>query len=492
MEERSIYKDIESRTGGDIYIGVVGPVRTGKSTFIKRFMDTLVVPNITDDSLRERTIDELPQSAAGRTIMTTEPKFVPENAVPVTLEGNARLRVRMIACVGYIVESAMGYIEEDGERMVRTPWSETEMPFRQAAELGTKKVIDDHSTIGVLVTTDGSIGDIDREDYVRAEERVAAELTAAGKPFVILLNTTAPESASSAAMASSLSRRYGAPAIAVDCALMDENTVKGILAAILFEFPIREIHVDIPGWLQGLEKENWLRRAVFGSIRERAKDISRIREVQDAAADLSENDYIAEAELSNMDLGTGRADLRVRLDGDLFYRVLTEKSGLEIHSERELMQSICELAAAKDSVDRIGKAYEEVLDKGYGIVMPTMEELSLEEPEIVRQNGKYGIRLRASAPSIHMMRVRTTAEVTPIVGSEQQSEELVTYLLKEFEESPAKIWDSNIFGKSVSDLVNEGLHNKLYRMPDKARLKIGETVEKIINDGCNGLICIIL
>lgn len=492
MEERSIYKDIESRTGGDIYIGVVGPVRTGKSTFIKRFMDTLVVPNITDDSLRERTIDELPQSAAGRTIMTTEPKFVPENAVPVALEGNAHLRVRMIDCVGYIVESAMGYIEEDGERMVRTPWSETEMPFRQAAELGTKKVIDDHSTIGILVTTDGSIGDIDREDYVRAEERVAAELTAAGKPYVILLNTTAPESASSAAMASSLSRRYGAPAIAVDCALMDENTVKGILAAILFEFPIREIHVDIPGWLQGLEKENWLRRAVFGSIRERAKDISRIREVQDAAADLSENDYIAEAELSNMDLGTGRADLRVRLDGDLFYRVLTEKSGLEIHSERELMQSICELAAAKDSVDRIGKAYEEVLDKGYGIVMPTMEELSLEEPEIVRQNGKYGIRLRASAPSIHMMRVRTTAEVTPIVGSEQQSEELVTYLLKEFEESPAKIWDSNIFGKSVSDLVNEGLHNKLYRMPDKARLKIGETVEKIINDGCNGLICIIL
>ena len=492
MEERSIYKDIESRTGGDIYIGVVGPVRTGKSTFIKRFMDTLVVPNITDDSLRERTIDELPQSAAGRTIMTTEPKFVPENAVPVTLEGNARLRVRMIDCVGYIVESAMGYIEEDGERMVRTPWSETEMPFRQAAELGTKKVIDDHSTIGILVTTDGSIGDIDREDYVRAEERVAAELTAAGKPFVILLNTTAPESASSAAMASSLSRRYGAPAIAVDCALMDENTVKGILAAILFEFPIREIHVDIPGWLQGLEKENWLRRAVFGSIRERAKDISRIREVQDAAADLSENDYIAEAELSNMDLGIGRADLRIKLDSDLFYRVLTEKSGLEIHSERELMQSICELAAAKDSVDRIGKAYEEVLDKGYGIVMPTMEELSLEEPEIVRQNGKYGIRLRASAPSIHMMRVRTTAEVTPIVGSEQQSEELVTYLLKEFEESPAKIWDSNIFGKSVSDLVNEGLHNKLYRMPDKARLKIGETVEKIINDGCNGLICIIL
>lgn len=492
MEERNIYKDIESRTGGDIYIGVVGPVRTGKSTFIKRFMDTLVLPNITDDNLRERATDELPQSAAGRTIMTTEPKFVPENAVPVTLEGNAHLRVRMIDCVGYIVDSAMGYIEEDGERMVRTPWSEEEMPFRRAAEVGTKKVITDHSTIGILVTTDGSVGDIGREDYVRAEERVAAELDAAGKPYVILLNTTAPESASSSAMAASLSRKYNAPAIPVDCAMMDEHTVKGILATLLFEFPIREIHVDIPGWLRGLEPDNWLRMAVFGAIRDRAREITRIREVQDAADDLGGNEYVDTAELSSMDLGVGRADIRLRLREELFYRILTEKSGVEISSERELMRCICELSAAKGNFDRVSKAYNDVLEKGYGIVMPTMEELSLEEPEIVRQNGKYGIRLKASAPSIHMMRVYTTAEVTPIVGSEQQSEELVSYLLKEFEESPAKIWDSNIFGKSVSDLVNEGLHNKLYRMPEKARLKIGETVEKIINDGCNGLICIIL
>ena len=492
MEHKSIYKDIESRTGGNIYIGVVGPVRTGKSTFIKRFMDTLVLPHITDDNLRERTTDELPQSAAGRTIMTTEPKFVPENAVPVTLEDNARLSVRMIDCVGYIVESAMGYIEEDGERMVHTPWSETEMPFRQAAELGTKKVITDHSTVGVMVTTDGSIGDIDREDYVAAEERVAAELNAAGKPYIILLNTTAPESASASALAASLSRSYGAPAVAVDCAAMDENTVKGILAALLFEFPIREIHVELPGWLRGLERDNWLRGAVYSAIRDSAKDVGRIREVQDMAPVLGENEYIDAAELSEMDLGIGRADLSVRVKPELFYRILTEKSGIAISDERELMECICELAKSKSNYDRIGKAYEDVLEKGYGIVMPTMEELSLEEPEIVRQSGKYGIRLKASAPSIHMMRVRTNAEVTPIVGSEQQSEELVSYLLKEFEESPAKIWDSNIFGKSVSDLVNEGLHNKLYRMPDKARLKIGETVEKIINDGCNGLICIIL
>lgn len=492
MEERSIYKDIENRTGGNIYIGVVGPVRTGKSTFIKRFMDTLVLPRIKDENLRERALDELPQSAAGRTIMTTEPKFVPENAVPITLEDNARLSVRMIDCVGYIVESAMGYIEDDGERMVHTPWSDQEMPFRQAAELGTKKVITDHSTIGVMVTTDGSIGDIDREDYVSAEERVAAELTAAEKPFIILLNTTAPESASSSALAANLSQKYGAPTVPVDCAMMDETAVKAILATLLFEFPIREIHVDMPEWLRGLSRDNWLRADVFGSIRETAKGITRIREVQDAVQGLSDNENIDSAELRSMDLGTGRADIAVRLQPELFYRILTEKSGIDIRNERELMECICELANAKSNYDRIGKAYEDVLESGYGIVMPTMEELSLEEPEIVRQSGKYGIRLKASAPSVHMMRVRTTAEVTPIVGSEQQSEELVTYLLKEFEESPAKIWDSNIFGKSVSDLVGEGLNNKLCRMPEKARLKIGETVEKIINDGCNGLICIIL
>ncbi len=492
MEERSIYKDIESRTGGNIYIGVVGPVRTGKSTFIKRFMDTLVIPHIDDDHLRERMNDELPQSAAGRTIMTTEPKFVPENAVPVTLDGNARLSVRMIDCVGYIVDSAVGYIEDDAERMVKTPWSDEEMPFRQAAETGTSKVITEHSTIGIMVTTDGSIGDIDREDYVRAEERVAAELKDTGKPFVILLNTLSPESASSSALASNLSQKYGAPVIPVDCADLDENTIKGILATVLFEFPIREIRVNMPGWVRGLEKDNWLRRSVFDSIRDRARHIGRIREVQDAVDDLCDAENISSVNLTSMDLGSGRADITLAVDEDLFYRILSEKSGIEIGSERELMDSVCELAQSKSRFDRIAAAYDDVLEKGYGIVMPTMEELSLEEPEIVRQNGKYGIRLKASAPSVHMMRIYTTAEVTPIVGSEQQSEELVTYLLKEFEESPGRIWESNIFGKSVSDLVNEGLHNKLYRMPDKARAKIGETMEKIINDGCNGLICIIL
>lgn len=492
MEERNIYKDIESRTGGDIYIGVVGPVRTGKSTFIKRFMDTVVIPNIEDENLRTRANDELPQSAAGRTIMTTEPKFVPENAVPVTLEGNARLRVRMIDCVGYIVDSAVGYIEDDAERMVRTPWSDEPMPFRQAAELGTSKVIGEHSTVGVVVTTDGSIGDIPRDDYVRPEERVVAEMQATGKPFVILLNSMQPGDSDVMALADAMAQKYRAPVIPADCAMLDENTIKGILASVLFEFPIREIRVDMPAWLSCLEKENWLRKKVFDTIRTCAEQVKRIREVQDAVGELTQSEHIREARLSEMDLGSGRADIVVRPDDGLFYQILSEKSGMDIRDERELMTCICELSQKKSSFDRISKAYDEVLENGYGIVMPTMEELTLEEPEIVRQSGKYGIRLKASAPSIHMMRIYTTAEVTPIVGSEQQSEELVGYLLKEFEESPAKIWESNIFGKSVSDLVNEGLHNKLYRMPDKARLKIGETVEKIINNGCNGLICIIL
>ena len=492
MEERSIYKDIESRTGGDIYIGVVGPVRTGKSTFIKRFMDELVIPNIGDDSLRERATDELPQSAAGRTIMTTEPKFVPENAVSITLEGNAGLRVRMIDCVGYIVDSAVGYIEGDTERMVKTPWSDAPMPFRQAAELGTSKVIGEHSTVGVVITTDGSIGDIPREDYVPAEERVIAEMQATGKPCVILLNTLNPDSVTAQALADAMAQKYRTPVIPADCAAMDENTVKGILASVLFEFPIREIRVDLPAWVRGLDQDNWLRASVFESIRSCCAGVARIREVQDGVGALEECDHIRAAQVGSMDLGSGSARIGVTLDDGLFYRILSEKSGMDIRGERELMDCICELAASKSSFDRVSKAYRDVLDTGYGIVMPTMEELSLEEPEIVRQSGKYGIRLKASAPSIHMMRIYTTAEVTPIVGSEQQSEELVAYLLKEFEESPAKIWESNIFGKSVSDLVNEGLHNKLYRMPDKARAKMGETLEKIINNGCNGLICIIL
>lgn len=492
MEERSIYRDIADRTGGGVYIGVVGPVRTGKSTFIKRFMDTLVIPNIKDARLRERATDELPQSSAGRTIMTTEPKFVPENAVEIEVMKGAPLSVRMIDCVGYIVDSAMGYMEEDAERLVKTPWSENEIPFREAAELGTRKVITDHSTIGVLVTTDGSIGEIPREDYVEAEERVAEELLSRRKPFVILLNTTSPSSPNSRELARSLSKKYGVMTLPVDVSAMDEDDVKTILASVLFEFPVKEIRVKLPSWMNSLSSSDSLKTGLFGAIRDAAEKIEKIREVEDAASEIGEGEDVSESQVVSLDLGRGRADVAVSLKPEIFYRILSEKSGLDIADEKDLLESITALSQKKQQFDKIASAYEDVMETGYGIVMPTMEELSLDEPEIVKQSGKYGIRLRASAPSIHMMRVSTTAEVTPIVGSQHQSEELVTYLLNEFEESPSKIWESNIFGKSVSDLVNEGLHNKLYRMPPQARQKVGETIEKIINDGCNGLICIIL
>lgn len=492
MEERNIYRDISQRTNGDIYIGVVGPVRTGKSTFIKKFMDSLVIPNIGNVSQRERAVDELPQSAAGRTIMTTEPKFIPEEAVEVNLGDNATFRARMIDCVGYIVPSALGYIEDELPRMVHTPWFDEEIPFNMAAEMGTRKVITDHSTIGLVITTDGSISDIDRDEYEQAEERVIEELKEIRKPFIVLLNSTQPYSEENKVLSKELSEKYSVPVIPVNCLELGENEIKRILAQVLFEFPVKEIKIDMPKWLTSLEREHWLRSSVYSAIHEAAEPIRRIRQVQNVTDSICGRDYVTDASISSVDLGTGKARIKVSLEKNLFYRVLGEKTSIDITDECDLMDCMMKLARMKDGYDKIAAAYDDVNETGYGIVMPSMEELSLDEPEIIKQGGKYGIRLRASAPSVHMLKTRITTEVTPIVGSEQQSEELVMYLLKEFEENPSKIWESNIFGKSLHELVNEGLHNKLYRMPADARGKIKETIERIINDGCNGLICIIL
>lgn len=492
MEEKNIYQDISQRTNGDIYIGIVGPVRTGKSTFIKRFMDTLVIPNIENSSRRDRAIDELPQSSAGRTIMTTEPKFIPEEAVEVTIEGNAKLNVRMIDCVGYIVPSAIGYIEDEQPRMVKTPWYDEQIPFNMAAEIGTKKVITDHSTIGLVITTDGSISDIPREEYQEAEQRVIAELKEINKPFVILLNSMYPDSPETTAMSGKLSRQYMVPVVPVNCLELDENQIKQILAQILFEFPIKEIKVDMPKWVTSLEKSHWLKGAIYNAIEQSAGTASKIRQVQGIIDTVSRCEYVSNANVTAIDLGCGKSRLQISLNNDLFYKVLGEKTGLNIADEGDMLDCVMELAKVKEDFDKIRSAYDDVTEKGYGIVMPTMDELSLEEPEIIKQGGKYGIRLRASAPSVHMMKTNITTEITPLVGSEQQSEELVEYMLKEFEENPSRIWESNIFGKSLHELVNEGLHNKLYRMPEDARNKMKETIEKIINEGCNGLICIIL
>ena len=490
--ENSIYKDIAERTQGDIYVGVVGPVRTGKSTFIKRFMDTLVLPNIENDAMHDRAVDELPQSSAGRTIMTTEPKFIPENAVEVQLPDNASFSVRMIDCVGYIVPSSLGYVEGDKPRMVRTPWFDHEIPFNQAAEIGTRKVITEHSTIGLVVTTDGSISDIPRDEYEEAEERVISELKELNKPFIVLLNCTYPQSDSAKTLADTLSEKYTVPVLPVNCLELTETDIKEILTQVLFEFPIREIAVDFPSWLVSLPADHWLRSAAYAAVNTAAQEMNLVRDVAILTEELKNCEYITDARVTGMKLGQGTAWISVTMNGDLFYKVLSETTGLEIDGEQGLNSRMCELAEIRRQYNKLKSALDEVEATGYGIVMPTIDELTLDEPEIVKQGGRYGVKLSASAPSIHMLKANIQTEVAPIVGSESQSEELVKYLLKEFEEDPKKIWDSNIFGKSLNELVNEGLRNKLFHMPADARMKLQETLERVINEGCNGLICIIL
>ncbi|MGN0679505.1 MAG: stage IV sporulation protein A [Oscillospiraceae bacterium] len=490
--DNSIYNDIAKRTNGNIYLGVVGPVRSGKSTFISRFMNNLVIPNITDEYRRERANDELPQSSAGKTIMTTEPKFVPEEAVSIELPSGVKMNVRMIDCVGYIVPSAIGYIENEAPRMVMTPWFDEEVPFNMAAEIGTQKVINDHSTIGIVVTTDGSITDIPRAEYEAAEERIINELNDINKPYVVLLNCENPNSTESKALAKSLSDKYNTEVIPLSCIDLTEEKILEILGAVLLKFPVNEVKIRMPRWITSLDKEHWLKKDVFGCIKSAAANIYGINDIQTAADKISECEHIKRAYAEELDLGTGSGTIDITLRNELFYKILGEATGLELNSENDLMPCMIELAAIKKKYERVKNALEEVEATGYGIVLPQMDELTLEEPEIIKQGGKYGVRLKASAPSIHMMSANITTEINPIVGSEKQSEELINYLLTDFEENPTKIWQSNIFGKSLSDLVNEGLHNKLNRMPNDARMKLQETIQRIINDGCGGLICIIL
>lgn len=492
MTDTSIYRDIATRTGGDIYIGVVGPVRTGKSSFIKRFMDELVIPNITEEYKRERATDELPQSSAGRTIMTTEPKFIPEDAVELNLEGNTKLSVRMIDCVGYIVPSSLGYIEDDQPRMVKTPWFDEEIPFNMAAEIGTQKVISEHSTIGLVVTTDGSISEIPRDEYAEAEQRVVEELKALNKPFVVLLNSKEPSSQSTRNLAAELTEQYGVMTIPVNCLELTQDEIVAILSSLLYEFPIKEISVNIPRWLSNLRCDHWLRSTVFSEIKNAAQGITRVRDADVFSRRLNDAKYVIDSRVGDINLAGGTIEVKLTLEPDLFFKIISEETGLSISDEQELLSNLLKMADAQKQFERIKQALEEVEQTGYGIVMPTLEELSLEDPEIMKQGGRYGVKLKASAPSIHMMKANITTEVAPIVGTEDQSEELVMYLLKEFDSDPAKIWESNIFGKSLHSLVNEGLHNKLYKMPTPARMKLQETLERVINEGCSGLICIIL
>ena len=492
MENMGVYEDIKARTDGDIYVGVVGPVRTGKSTFIKNFMDLLVIPNIENSYKRERARDELPQSAAGRTIMTTEPKFVPNEAIEITIGDNLELKTRLVDCVGYLVNNALGYMEEYVPIMVKTPWSDEEIPFEEAAEIGTRKVIQEHSTIGILVTTDGSITEIPREDYVEAESRVVNELKELNKPFVIVLNTNNPSSDETRSLANELEEKYGVSVIPTDCTNLNNEDINNIFGKILYEFPIERININFPSWIDGLDNDNELRQELFKEIKDAFKDVSTIKTINESVARISKTDIIVKTTIDKVDLGTGTVTIEISLNNMLFYKVLTEMTGIQMNNEADLFATIDNLSKVKKEYDKVSMALQEVKQKGYGIVMPSMEELILDEPEIVKQGSRFGVKLKARAPSIHMIRADIETEVSPIVGSEKQSEELVNYLLSEFENDPTKIWESNIFGKNLHELVNEGLQNKLYRMPEDAQGKLQETLERIVNEGSGGLICIIL
>ena len=492
MTSSNLYNDIAKRTGGDIYIGVVGPVRTGKSTFIKKFMDTLVIPNIESEYTRERATDELPQSAGGRTIMTTEPKFVPEKGVEISVDDSVKMNVRLIDCVGYIVPSSLGYIEDDNPRMVMTPWFEEPVPFNMAAEYGTKKVITEHSTIGLVITTDGSISDIPRDEYSEAEDRVISELKAINKPFVVLMNSMYPDSESAIECAKEMAEKYDVSVKPINCLELSENDILDIMSEILYEFPVKEIKIKLPMWITALDSNHWLQKSVYNSVLNSANEIRKVSDVKSFTKRLSKCENMTFCSIDNIELGTGSGVVKADIDRNLFYSVLKESTGVDINNEQQLMREIIEFSNIKKEYYRFKNALDEVEATGYGIVMPEIDELTLEEPEIVKQGGRYGVRLRASAPSIHMMKADITTEVSPIVGSEKQSEDLVMYLLNEFEEEPTKIWDSNIFGKSLHELVNEGLHTKLARMPHDARGRLQETLERVINEGCSGLICIIL
>ncbi len=492
MQSYNIYQDIAERTQGDIYMGVVGPVRTGKSTFIKRFMDLLVIPNITNEYQQERARDELPQSAAGKTIMTTEPKFIPNEAIEITVADNAKLKVRMIDCVGYVVDSALGHIENDAPRMVSTPWFDHDIPFNEAAEIGTKKVITEHSTIGIMITSDGSVTEINRDEYVKSEERVVNELKGINKPFVIILNSAHPTAANTQSLRMELETKYSVPVMAINCVEMNQSDIQNIMEKVLFEFPLREIKFNMPKWIDSLDSTHWLKQSIFNCVISSLDNVNKINDIHKLNSKAEECEYISRCFADTMYPGKGSIVMQINVNEGLFYKVLGEMSGFEIANDGKLIKLMRELSDMKKNYDKIEYALHQVNETGYGIVCPTIDDLTLEEPEMFKQGGRFGVRLKASAPSIHMIRADIETEVSPVVGSEKQSQELVNYLLEEFEVDPKKIWESNIFGKSLHELVNEGLHNKLNRMPEDAQSKLRETLQKIINEGSGGLICIIL
>jgi stage IV sporulation protein A len=492
VEGFNIYKDIAERTQGDIYVGVVGPVRTGKSTFIKKFMDLMVIPKIDNSYKKERAKDELPQSGSGKTIHTTEPKFVPNEAVEITIDEDIKFKVRMVDCVGYIVKGALGYLEAEEPKMVNTPWYEYEIPFEDAAEIGTRKVITDHSTIGLVVTTDGTITGLEREDYLEAEERVIEELKLINKPFVVVLNTKNINSPETEALKNELSEKYDVTVQVMDVFNMTEKDIEKMFKHVLKEFPVKEINIDMPSWVENLESEHWLKKEFFKIIKGMCQDVEKIKDIKPIFNLAKENENLSASDLSEINLGNGTIKMLLKPSEGIFYKVLSENCGVDVLSESDLISLIKELNIAKIEYDKIKDALTDVRETGYGLVAPQLAEMKFEEPEMVKQGTKFGVKLKASAPSLHFIKADIKTEISPIMGSEKESEELVKALMEQFDKDPASLWQSNMFGKSLELLVKEGLQNKLYKMPEDVQVKIQKTLQKIINEGNGGLICIIL
>ena len=488
----NIYEDIAKRTQGDIYIGVVGPVRTGKSTFIRKFMETLVLPNIENEFKRDRTRDEIPQSGSGKTIMTVEPKFVPADGVVIQLKDSVSLKVRMVDCVGYIVEGALGHEENGKQRLVSTPWSKDAMTFEEAAEIGTKKVIRDHSTIGVVVITDGSVTGIERGSYIEAEERVIDELKSMNKPFVVILNSLTPKDEKTELLRNELEEKYEVPILPVNVEQMEEPDIENILETVLYDFPLNEIRINISKWVEGLEKNHWIKESIISTLKQCIANLQKIRDIDDIVNGFENLEFLDGVTVENVELGEGVVKIQLSTKQELFYNVLEEKSGFKIEEDSQLLNLVTTLSKVKQEYDKIEVALNDAKNFGYGVVAPSLSELSLEEPEIIKQGKQYGVKLKANAPSLHIIKADISTEVSPIVGNQNQGEEMVKYLLNEFEQNPSEIWESNMFGKSLNDLVKEQLQSKLYTMPDEIRFKIQKTLQKIINEGSNNIITIIL
>ncbi|MBE5960260.1 MAG: stage IV sporulation protein A [Lachnospiraceae bacterium] len=491
MDNYNVYKDIKARTNGEIYIGVVGPVRTGKSTFIKRFMDLLVIPNIEDVHSRERAIDELPQSAAGKTVMTTEPKFIPKEAVNIQISDDIELSVRMIDCVGYMVDGAMGHIENDQERLVKTPWFDYEIPFTQAAELGTKKVINDHSTIGIVITADGTFGDLPRESYLVPEQRTIEELKKIGKPFVVLLNSNQPYSDETQAMAEEMSAAYDVMVIPVNCEQLKKDDINRIMSSVLSVFPITEIGFYLPKWAEMLPKDHYLKDEIITAVKGMLKKLNLMKDVTSANC-MTDSPHINNFKIDKIMMEDGTVHISVDIDNQYYYEIISEIVGAEVHGEYEFMNMIRELAAKKQEYEKVSNACEEVRYKGYGVVTPHPDEITIASPEIIKHGNKYGVKIKATAPSIHMIQANIQTEIAPIVGSEEQAQDLIRYMKEQTEAGPEGIWDTNIFGKSLGQLVDEGISTKINRINEDSQMKLQETMQKIINDSNGGLICIII